>query len=134
LRPAVRGPALPALRKILTFQRAINQEVTVAKVQSVCAWYLSVLLGDFALYLLICIVHSCEWQVMRLSGMLMKSWSNIPISSKFRLVTYGRNDFFHLAVDHSPACIGFQTIDVVRLRRPAAKAACHEIGCRGGER
>jgi hypothetical protein len=30
-------------------------------------------LGDFALYLLICIVHSCDWQVKRLSGMTMKS-------------------------------------------------------------
>jgi len=33
---AERGPALPALRKILTLLWAINLDVTVAKVQSVC--------------------------------------------------------------------------------------------------
>jgi hypothetical protein len=43
-------------------------------------------LGDFTLYLLICIVHSCEWQVKLLSGMSMKSWSSVPICSIFQLV------------------------------------------------
>ena len=70
---AGRGPALPALRKILTLLWAINQSVTVANVQNIWSRNRSGPTGRFCFVSLICIVHSCGQQVKRLSGMLIKS-------------------------------------------------------------
>ena len=46
---------LPALRKIVMVLRAINQDVTIAKVQNVFTQIAQLQLGDFAMCLLICI-------------------------------------------------------------------------------